>query len=140
MLNDFLEMIIDPSVSDWMSRNVYFTSLCASVATKVSRSFSTLIKTPIIACLISSVLVAKMVFSIPFFMVFSGIVIECEISVSGICGNSSKSSQASLYSPLLVMMVRILDSGSLRSEEHTSELQSRGHLVCRLLLEKKKQY
>src|SRR5690625_2980919 len=25
-----------------------------------------------------------------------------------------------------------------RSEEHTSELQSRGHLVCRLLLEKKK--
>src|SRR5437660_8990350 len=28
---------------------------------------------------------------------------------------------------------------SPRSEEHTSELQSRGHLVCRLLLEKKKQ-
>src|SRR5690625_6224562 len=26
--------------------------------------------------------------------------------------------------------------GHLRSEEHTSELQSRGHLVCRLLLEK----
>src|SRR2546422_7515837 len=28
----------------------------------------------------------------------------------------------------------------LRSEEHTSELQSRLHLVCRLLLEKKKKY
>src|SRR5439155_22823936 len=27
---------------------------------------------------------------------------------------------------------------AMRSEEHTSELQSRGHLVCRLLLEKKK--
>src|SRR5437870_7177568 len=27
----------------------------------------------------------------------------------------------------------------VRSEEHTSELQSRGHLVCRLLLEKKKE-
>src|SRR5687768_17636053 len=27
---------------------------------------------------------------------------------------------------------------SIRSEEHTSELQSRLHLVCRLLLEKKK--
>src|SRR5215208_3461346 len=27
---------------------------------------------------------------------------------------------------------------AIRSEEHTSELQSRGHLVCRLLLEKKK--
>src|SRR5690625_6184386 len=27
----------------------------------------------------------------------------------------------------------------VRSEEHTSELQSRGHIVCRLLLEKKNQ-
>src|SRR5439155_5595526 len=32
---------------------------------------------------------------------------------------------------------RPLWRGSQRSEEHTSELQSRGHLVCRLLLEKK---
>src|SRR5437660_5294281 len=32
----------------------------------------------------------------------------------------------------------IAPQGGLRSEEHTSELQSRGHLVCRLLLEKKK--
>src|SRR2546422_5730274 len=30
------------------------------------------------------------------------------------------------------------DVGRSRSEEHTSELQSRLHLVCRLLLEKKK--
>src|SRR5690625_5877814 len=30
-------------------------------------------------------------------------------------------------------------SRPLRSEEHTSELQSRGHLVCRLLLEKIKE-
>src|SRR5690625_2259471 len=30
-----------------------------------------------------------------------------------------------------------LQSFSFRSEEHTSELQTRGHLVCRLLLEKK---
>src|SRR3989442_8378137 len=30
------------------------------------------------------------------------------------------------------------DDEKLRSEEHTSELQSRPHLVCRLLLEKKK--
>src|SRR5690625_6682023 len=29
-------------------------------------------------------------------------------------------------------------AGILRSEEHTSELQSRGHLLCRLLLGKKK--
>src|SRR3712207_8187094 len=33
---------------------------------------------------------------------------------------------------------RVLDDISLRSEEHTSELQSRQYLVCRLLLEKKK--
>src|SRR2546422_7914515 len=31
-----------------------------------------------------------------------------------------------------------LNDGRTRSEEHTSELQSRLHLVCRLLLEKKK--
>src|SRR5690625_1860439 len=30
-----------------------------------------------------------------------------------------------------------LNEPNARSEEHTSELQSRGHLVCRLLLEKK---
>src|SRR2546429_5855245 len=34
--------------------------------------------------------------------------------------------------------VCVLNTGSERSEEHTSELQSRLHLVCRLLLEKKK--
>src|SRR5437870_8272460 len=39
--------------------------------------------------------------------------------------------------------IRVLEAGerapgARRSEEHTSELQSRGQLVCRLLLEKKK--
>src|SRR5687768_17654670 len=34
--------------------------------------------------------------------------------------------------------VQAVDDVDLRSEEHTSELQSRLHLVCRLLLEKKK--
>src|SRR5690625_6109266 len=33
--------------------------------------------------------------------------------------------------------IRLLTLSRMRSEEHTSELQSRGHLVCRLLLEKK---
>src|SRR5690625_2456247 len=39
-----------------------------------------------------------------------------------------------------VSIARALMNGAevIRSEEHTSELQSRGHLVCRLLLEKKK--
>src|SRR2546422_4880122 len=35
-------------------------------------------------------------------------------------------------------LFEVLPSGQERSEEHTSELQSRLHLVCRLLLEKKK--
>src|SRR5256886_11033277 len=33
---------------------------------------------------------------------------------------------------------RPADAGTMRSEEHTSELQSQSNLVCRLLLEKKK--
>src|SRR3989449_6842088 len=36
-------------------------------------------------------------------------------------------------------LVETADGRAMRSEEHTSELQSRLHLVCRLLLEKKKQ-
>src|SRR3712207_7492810 len=41
--------------------------------------------------------------------------------------------------PLDVVPVAIEhDDGMVRSEEHTSELQSRQYLVCRLLLEKKK--
>src|SRR3989442_9536844 len=41
---------------------------------------------------------------------------------------------------LLLQVARDVDraGGAERSEEHTSELQSRPHLVCRLLLEKKK--
>src|SRR5690625_6061445 len=34
---------------------------------------------------------------------------------------------------------KLASDGMMRSEEHTSELQSRGHIVCRLLLEKKYQ-
>src|SRR5439155_5525931 len=37
-------------------------------------------------------------------------------------------------------MMHSLSAYVKRSEEHTSELQSRGHLVCRLLLEKKKAF
>src|SRR5712691_4499160 len=36
--------------------------------------------------------------------------------------------------------VRLPDPALLRSEEHTSELQSQSNLVCRLLLEKKKNH
>src|SRR5690625_6212752 len=43
------------------------------------------------------------------------------------CAPTERSFGAGLY-----------DDATARSEEHTSELQSRGHLVCRLLLENKK--
>src|SRR3712207_6887149 len=39
-----------------------------------------------------------------------------------------------------VMNTARVPVGSTRSEEHTSELQSRQYLVCRLLLEKKKKH
>src|SRR2546422_7065206 len=41
-------------------------------------------------------------------------------------------------STALLMSSPVSTRACLRSEEHTSELQSRLHLVCRLLLEKKK--
>src|SRR5437868_8029814 len=44
---------------------------------------------------------------------------------------------AVVFAPFTKMMIGELDHGE-RSEEHTSELQSRFDLVCRLLLEKKK--
>src|SRR5207244_10205691 len=40
----------------------------------------------------------------------------------------------------MVVVEAVGASPRVRSEEHTSELQSPDHLVCRLLLEKKKQY
>src|SRR5438445_8156954 len=47
-----------------------------------------------------------------------------------------------IFAPILhVFEVDGLDEAiQVRSEEHTSELQSRQYLVCRLLLEKKKKY
>src|SRR3712207_8513049 len=36
------------------------------------------------------------------------------------------------------VLLAVGEPGAVRSEEHTSELQSRQYLVCRLLLEKKK--
>src|SRR2546422_3802423 len=43
-----------------------------------------------------------------------------------------------IFKPGYPLVSARLEGRELRSEEHTSELQSRLHLVCRLLLEKKK--
>src|SRR5436305_11076091 len=44
---------------------------------------------------------------------------------------------ASEFSNIAFAIVTATSTSTTRSEEHTSELQSRPHLVCRLLLEKK---
>src|SRR2546422_8615087 len=53
--------------------------------------------------------------------------------------SSSSPLRASRCSSLLEVRSGELEDLAFRSEEHTSELQSRLHLVCRLLLEKKKE-
>src|SRR5207253_4960050 len=51
----------------------------------------------------------------------------------------SASSSSMICTPVAESRLPVGSSASKRSEEHTSELQSRGHLVCRLLLEKKQE-
>src|SRR5699024_12881822 len=61
------------------------------------------------------------------------------ISLTGIAINSVNDSQEEALSSLLSSQESLKESIiTPRSEEHTSELQSRFDLVCRLLLEKKK--
>src|SRR5690606_41474669 len=108
-------MIMVPSISELTSRKVYLSILWASVATKVTLFSSTLINTPIIACLISSLLVANSVLSIPAFIVLMGISTDWAECVSDISGNYSYSSQASLYSTLIDRILIILDTTSFKS-------------------------
>src|SRR3712207_7167847 len=60
--------------------------------------------------------------------------------INGYRGNMDELVERSLRHAALWDEVkdRLKESGYGRSEEHTSELQSRQYLVCRLLLEKKK--
>src|SRR5690625_5391316 len=55
-------------------------------------------------------------------------------------GNLHMKKQLEVYKNELQKLIEneAFEEAATRSEEHTSELQSRGHLVCRLLLEKKK--
>src|SRR2546422_10404073 len=53
-------------------------------------------------------------------------------------GRSRRDFEPCVFLPFAHHKPRSFHQASPRSEEHTSELQSRLHLVCRLLLEKKK--
>src|SRR5207253_11170905 len=55
------------------------------------------------------------------------------LTISAVIANNTGATGLSKAGPGTL----ILSGANSRSEEHTSELQSRGHLVCRLLLEKK---
>src|SRR5687768_18128582 len=59
-------------------------------------------------------------------------------SPRSVCFSLVRWKSESNFEPRVVNRVPARAAGGLRSEEHTSELQSRLHLVCRLLLEKKK--
>src|SRR5437870_9921254 len=66
----------------------------------------------------------------------SGTLIRCRQEPRVPVGRSAERAAALIVDHHVRRQVPVL--ASQRSEEHTSELQSRGHLVCRLLLEKKK--
>src|SRR3989442_11486778 len=65
----------------------------------------------------------------PYTTLFRSAVVGVKVAVAG--GGST-------YTPELIEGFLSHADRLPRSEEHTSELQSRPHLVCRLLLEKKK--
>src|SRR3712207_7250787 len=74
----------------------------------------------------------------------AGDVVPCGRSFARLTSLLTAAHGAALLPPrgrtfrLLVHLRRLRDERLRRSEEHTSELQSRQYLVCRLLLEKKK--
>src|SRR5439155_6316479 len=85
----------------------------------------------------------------PEFTFKSGVVEGRVVSLKEIESLATMPSKEEIHSKLLFLinapaqrLVTVMNAvgRDLRSEEHTSELQSRGHLVCRLLLEKKKKY
>src|SRR5690554_7253359 len=66
----------------------------------------------------------------------SGCIVVGEAGLPVALALSLDSGRLPLYLSHLVLVITVYQYH--RSEEHTSELQSRPHLVCRLLLEKKK--
>src|SRR2546429_4735356 len=77
----------------------------------------------------------------PYTTLFRSLCHEVRSKKSHVLANPSPRTRegASQFPPVWVPSARPKEPkpGEIRSEEHTSELQSRLHLVCRLLLEKK---
>src|SRR2546429_5096701 len=64
---------------------------------------------------------------------------DCLATIMGISAATPAAATGPIVPPPGALPPPPVPSRSTRSEEHTSELQSRLHLVCRLLLEKKQQ-
>src|SRR5687768_18009329 len=67
--------------------------------------------------------------------VASGLMSQTAVVVSGLVLGVDLDCRVEVFDGAIELVAAAIDQ---RSEEHTSELQSRLHLVCRLLLEKKK--
>src|SRR3712207_7761689 len=82
----------------------------------------------------------------PYTTLFRSQQIEAIFNWTGVCTKLKNITQPTLVivgtddviaSPINSLLITERIPGAWRSEEHTSELQSRQYLVCRLLLEKK---
>src|SRR3712207_7983629 len=77
----------------------------------------------------------------PYTTLFRSYVVDWSLDKMPLLGEGVARAAAKLgvdpVKPITLLGVAALAEPDLRSEEHTSELQSRQYLVCRLLLEKK---
>src|SRR2546430_12282479 len=71
----------------------------------------------------------------PYTTLFRSVHVRTDTPLTGIAAADAATIFRALRAGHLYMSV---DGAAMRSEEHTSELQSQSNLVCRLLLEKKK--
>src|SRR3712207_7177304 len=75
----------------------------------------------------------------PYTTLFRSTLVAIAVALAALAGGLGAAEALGRFGPLVgVPLAAVLAAVTTRSEEHTSELQSRQYLVCRLLLEKKK--